>query len=291
MRSALLAVCLLAAACGSRPIDVRVSLLKPLPPADGECVGMVGVLVENAGSESVALGRLSVLMPDERSDVTPPVGPPGPAIVSIEPPWEGEIPLEPGEQRVLTKTVVRLLAEPSAPFDATAHFLAFRGDDGPRAEVRVPASPFDPAAWPVAEPLTKDAIDRAVAEGRGVRVVFYESAAPRGGVRMLDVGPDGSIHAAAAGSFGTPDGKPLVGAAMLDDAQRAAFVALLRDQPFDAFRVTTAPEVMDGTHVRLLVAAGRSACVLSSRLGDFRAAGLEPLLVRLRLLMDVLPRK
>jgi hypothetical protein len=31
--------------------------------------------------------------------------------------------------------------------------------------------------------------------------------------------------------------------------------------------------------------------VLSSRLGDFRAAGLEPLLVRLRLLMDVLPRK
>jgi hypothetical protein len=290
MRRASLVLCLLAAACSSA-VELRVGPVVAVPPAAGECVGAVEVTVTNAGSQTVGLGRLGVLLPDERSDVDPPVGPPGPALVTIEPPWAGEVPLEPGASRVLTKTVVRTLAEPSAPFDASAHVPSF-DEKGARTEWTSPAVPFDPGAWPVAEPLTKDAIDRAVAEGRGVRVAFCEIGTPSMGVRMLEVRPDGTTHGVAAGRFGTANGDPIVGAGKMSAAQLASFVAAVRAAPLDAFRADPgARNAVDGDRVRLLVAAGRSACVLSSVDEDFRAAGLEPFIAQLRALIAALPRR
>jgi hypothetical protein len=293
MRLAPLSVLVLAlslAAC-RHVTNVGVEPIRIVPPADGECVGTVEVTVVNDGTSPIGVGRLYVLLPDERSDVEPPMGPPGPAIASFEPPWTGEVPLEPGASRVLTKTVVRTQAEPSAPFEASARVPVF-GEGDVRGEWKSPPVRFDPAAWPVAEPLTNDAIDRAVAEGRGVRVVFYEIAEPGGGVRMLDVRTDGAVFGVAAGTFGTPDGDPIVGAGTMDGTHLAAFVTAIRAAPLDAFRADPKwRDTKDGHRVRLLVAAGRAACVLSSMDEDFRAAGLDPLLEQLRALIAALPRR
>ena len=69
-------------------------------------------------------------------------------------------------------------------------------------------------------------------------------------------------------------------------------VASIRAAPLDAFRADPKwRDVKDGHRVRLLVAAGRAACVLSSMDDDFRAAGLEPLLDQLRAVIVELPRK
>ena len=262
-----------------------------MPPAPGECVGVVEVRVVNDRPSPVELGRLALLLPGEQSDVEPPMGPPGPAFALFEPTWTGQPRLDVGEARVLTKTVVRTLSEPSSPFAASARVPMFEAD-GARSEWKSPTVPFDPAAWPVAVPLTPEAIDRAVAAGRGVRVVFYEIVEPAGGVRMLDILTDGVMCALAVGRFGAPDGGPLVGAGKMDDVKRSALIAAVRDAPLGAFRSDPKwARYADGHRVRLLVAAGPSACVLSSMDDDFRAAGLEPLLDRLRALIVELPRK
>ena len=287
---AVVLVALAAAACSSST-TLHVTPVRAVLPAHGECVGSVEVTVVNEGSRAVNVGKLSLLMTAERHGMEPPDKAPGAALAMFEPPWTGEPLLAPGETRVLRNTVVRTLAAPSEPFDVQASVPAFNQDNA-RSEWTSDSVTFDPSAWPVAEPLTAEAIDRAVAEGREVRVLLYELNGEGWGVRMLDVRGDGTAAGLAAGTFGDSNRNAVASGGTLDPAQRAELIAAVRAAPLAAFRAD--PEearTFDGHRVRLLVAAGRSACQMSGMVADFRAAGLEPLLERLRALIASLPRK
>jgi hypothetical protein len=148
-------------------------------------------------------------------------------------------------------------------------------------------TPFDPKDWPVAEPLTSESLQRAFGGGGPVRIAFYEIMLPTGGLSVFELEPDANARSLVWG-----DGGPLAGAGRLDDARRAELVAAIRAAPLAAFHAD--PKYrgwFDGHRVRLFVSAGRSACVLSSMVDDFRAAGLEPLLEHLRSLARELPRR
>jgi hypothetical protein len=287
---ALVLVALTAAACHSATA-VHVTPVRAILPAHGECVGTVEVTVVNEGSRAVNVGKLSLVMSEERPGMEAPVVDPGAALAMFEPPWTGEPLLGPGETRVLKNTVVRTMVSPSSPFLMEASVPTFNQDNA-RSEWTSESVRFDPSAWPVAEPLTAASIDRAVAEGREVRILFYEITAPKWGVRMLDVRGDGTASGLAAGTFGDSQGNAVAGKGTLEAAQLAELVAAIRGAPIDAFRADPQwKNAKEGDRVRLLVAAGRSARELLGVAEDFRTAGLEPLVERLRALIASLPQK
>ena len=290
---ALLVPLLAVGACRGGP-RVRLEAMHVLPPADGECVGSVEVVAVNEGRVPVSVGRLSVRLPDERSDTEPPMGTNVRGLVSIEPVACRPLPLAPGASCVLRKDVVRTEGDLTTTFEAGARVPVFDATDPGaslrRSEAEAPDVAFDLARWPVADPLTRESLDRALAEGRGVYVRLYDVSLPSVTMRDLEVRTDGQAQGVA--SY-VGDGLDVVWTAgSLDAAQRAALVDAIRAAPLDAFRADPEWEHwFDGHRIRLVIAAGRSACVLSSMAPDFTAAGLDPLLDRLRALILELPRK
>ena len=288
--SAVLLLALSAASCTSATA-VHVTPVRAVLPPHGECVGTVEVTVVNEGSRAVNLGQLRLLMTEDRTGMETTADEPGAALAMFEPPWTAQPLLAPGDTRVLKNTVVRTLIAPSASFWMAARVAAFNQDNA-RSEWTSESVRFEPSEWPVAEALSKESIDRAVAEGSGVRILYHETTGPKWGARMLDVRGDGTAAGLAAGTFGDAQGNAVAGAGTLEAAQLTELIAALRDAPFDAFAGTPpAKNVMDGNSVRLLVAAGRSARELSGTEAEFAAAGLQPLVERLRALVASLPKK
>lgn len=286
---AVLVLALSAAACHSATA-VHVTPVRAVLPPNGECVGTIETTVVNEGSRAVNVGPLYLVMFEERPGMDAPREEPGAALAMFEPPWTGQPLLAPGETRVLKNTVVRTLVSPSSSFRMAARVPTFNQDNA-RSEWTSDSVLFETSEWPVALPLTSESIDRAVSEGSGVRVLFHETAGRAGGVRMLDVRGDGAASALAAGTFGHAVGDAIVGAGTLDAAQRAELVAAIREAPLAEFRAVPPGNSPDTPRVRLLIAAGRSARELSGTEAEFTAAGLQPLVERLRALIKSLPAK
>jgi hypothetical protein len=264
---------------------LRAAPLRVVPPAPGECVGAVEVTVFNDGPETAHVGRLYVLQDGKASDnagAGPQFGPDGPEFETFDA-FDESYELAPGASCVLRKPMVRAHAGAPRVVAVRGQAVAFPSPDA-RRELTTPPVEVDPSAWPVPEPMTPAALDRALAAGSGLRVVFYDIAMPLGGMCSLDVSPDGAAHGAGLGRFaGRADFEDFCAAGALTQAQQDALRVAVRAASFAAYRPDPRwRHVADGRGVRLLVAAGPAAFAACSQWPDFHAAGLTPLCETLR---------
>ncbi len=307
LHPALFAAVLLAG-CGSTHLDqwnrvtpeqltaraggLYVEPLRVVPPAAGECVGWVEVTIVNEGSAPVRVGCLDILQPDEPSGSTgrdAECGLDGPLFEMFDTNFASRT-LEPGGACVVRNPFVRTRSGGPKSVRLRGQAVAFAASDVAATLTTEPVS-VDLAEWPVPRTLTSEALDHALVAGHGTHIVFREHFMPRGGVIELEVRPDGSAHGVGVDS--RPDGTGLMlhrAAGALTPAQQEALRAFVHAAPFSAFRVDPrSRQAMDGHVVRLLVAAGPAAFASWSQGEDFRAAGLTPLLQRLRDLLRELP--
>lgn len=293
----LVAAAALLAGCASG--GVRVGPLRVIPPAPGESIGRAEVTVFNGSPVNIEVGSLEVLQDGESVDGIgngPLLGTGGPpfATFGASDVCGPSLVLAPGDSCVLTRPMV--VADPHAEATVSVQGqVILSSDTGDRTAWTSAPRDIRPGEWPRPEPMTEEALDRALAAGRGLTVVLQENSMPTGGIVVLAVEPDG--RACGWGWGGLP-GKtsesrsiPFRASGTLTPGDQEALHAAVRVAPFAAY--VAHPEMWagmdDGHPVRLLVTAGPAAFAASSQEKDFRDAGLRPLLEHLRGVLRGLP--
>lgn len=250
---------LVAEARGVRLADVRV-----VPPAPGECVGRVEATVENHTGDAMRVVGWRLIDPPEQA--------PGSRAFDSFSPAVDEIGVAPGGKCVVSALVLR---RPGAQVPSSALFqvLAFAPD---RREVGAPVG-VDVRGWPTPQPLTPEALDRAIADGHPLVVRFQGADPPRRDAFELAL--DGTRGSATIlrgrFQFGT------IAPRELTEPQRRELGEALRRAPYARFPARVQGETT-ADPVRLLVAVGPYAFVGDSEVSDFEDAGLDPLLEHLR---------